>query len=144
MDTLSSTLQTHMDALSHSYKFDLSSSWPFPGSSQNMKLAASTSSIDLNLQAENGATNHPTEFKFSSIPEFSHIEKNPAVSGSATNYTSDNHLWTMKLSSGMDPSSENFYFHNSHEKPVVFAGCVTVPIAIVVFLNDFETIANGG
>ncbi|KAI8007896.1 putative ubiquitin-conjugating enzyme E2 26 [Camellia lanceoleosa] len=117
MDALSSTLQTHMDALSHSYKFDLSLSWPFPESSQNMKSAASTSSIDLNLQAENGATNHPTEFKFSSIPEFFHIEKKPAVSGSTTNYTSDNHLWTMKLSSGMDPS-KNFYFHNCHEKPV--------------------------
>ncbi|GMP65780.1 hypothetical protein CsSME_00026440 [Camellia sinensis var. sinensis] len=118
MDALSSTLQAHMDALSHSYKFDLSSSWPFPESSQNMKSAASTSSIDLNLQAENGATYHPTEFKFSSIPEFSHIEKKPAVSGSTTNYTSDNHPWTMKLSSGMDPSSKNFYFHNCHEKPV--------------------------
>ncbi|CAL5405842.1 unnamed protein product [Camellia sinensis] len=118
MDALSSTLQAHMDALSHSYKFDLSSSWPFPESSQNMKSAASTSSIDLNLPAENGATYHPTEFKFSSIPEFSHIEKKPAVFGSTTNYTSDNHPWTMKLSSGMDPSSKHFYFHNCHEKPV--------------------------
>uniref|UniRef100_A0A5B6ZNH2 E2 ubiquitin-conjugating enzyme n=1 Tax=Davidia involucrata TaxID=16924 RepID=A0A5B6ZNH2_DAVIN len=117
--TSSPSLQTQMDAVCHSHGEELSLSWSLPEPAQSKKkLAASTYS---SLQTQKSTLNllpGVEPLKPRCFPESSINKKNPGLSGSTTRYSSCKQFGTMKLSPGIEPSSEGSYFPKCLKKQV--------------------------